>query len=253
MKPVTLDDLLVGPTKVEIPVHGKTVKNKDGVIDTAKITFYVRPARQSERDLAAAAARKASRTLRKKMETEGTEERENLVLAEVEDASINYLRGLWVNDKVIDRAARIRRESLEERPYIPEPEGDHITQKDMDDYENDVEDAEDGREMDVLQAIIAAREELEKEAAKLDSEKMRELAIPSQIEAQANRAYETEFALQLIYRCTFTDKKCTKQAFSDIEQVYQLKDAPLTMLTNAHMSLLIDPERIKNLAGGLRR
>ena len=253
MKAVTLDDLMQGPKKVTIPVAGKplVVSRKGAMPETPKIEFWVRQARQNERDLAAAAARKESRTLRKILETDGTEERQRLVLDELEGASIDSLKSLWVTEKVVERAIRLRNSSLEDREYVPEPEGDNITSKDVDNYENEVEEVEQKRELGVLEAVDAARKELEAEVEKVPNEKLMDLAIPAQIESILTRAYETEFTMQLIFRCTFEDRKCTKRAFSLVDQVYSLKEHPLTMLTNAHMSLLIDPEQVKNLAGGL--
>lgn len=253
MKRVTLDDILVKPKKIDIPVpNAKPVKNDQGFLETPVLTFYIRPSRQTERDLAASAARKESRTLRKKLEADGTEERERLVLDEIEDADLDSLRTLWVTEKVIERAVRIRRNSLEDRDYVQEPEGDDLTAKDLDDYENQVDEVEEQREIGVAEAINNARDELQAEVEKVSEEDLRKLAIPVQIEAVLNRLYETEFVHQLIYRCTFSDKACTKPAFGDVEQVYQLNDNAKTRLTNAHMGLMIDPEQVKNLAGGLR-
>jgi hypothetical protein len=253
-KSYTLEDILQKPTKVEIPIAGTIVpaKEEGGMPDVAKLTYWVRPSTQMERDLAGSAARKASRTLRKILETEGTEERQLLVLDEIEGATADSLRGLWVNERLVNRAMRIRQESLEEREYVPEPEGDIVTPKEADDYENAVEEAEDRREMDVMEAVEQAQEELSKESENIPEKDLFELAIPAQIESVLSRAYESEFTMQLIFRCTFTDKACKRKAFKDLEQVYQLKDQPLIRLTNAHMSFLLDPDKVKNLAGGLR-
>ena len=253
MKRVTLDDILVKPQRVDITVKkGKPTKNAQGVLDYPHLTFWIRPTRQAERDISGAAARRASRTLRKSLETEGTEERETLVLDEVLDADIDSLRVLWVTEKVIERAVKLRQDSLEDREYVPEPEGDDLTSRDLDLYENEVDDAEERRELSVGEAIVRAREELEEQVKHIDEEKLRELAIPVQIESVLNRVYETEFVAQIIYRCTFNDKTCKDRAFEDIEQVYALGHEAMTKLTNAHMSFMIDPEAVKNLAGGLK-
>lgn len=254
MKAITLEDILVKPKKVEIPIPGRTQKNEEGMPDAAKLVYWVRPSFQPERDLAGSAGRKASRTLRKVLEDPDSEERQLLVVDELEDASDDALKELWITQKVIQRAAVIRNQSLEERDitYVSEPEGDIVTNEDLDNYENEVEEVEEQREMSVLDAVTAAREELEKEAAKMSSEKLREFALPLIINMQTERAYETEFVSQLIYRCTFSDSKCKKKAFSDIEQVYSLKDFALIRLSNAHMSFILDPEQVKNLAGGLK-
>lgn len=253
MKAVTLDDIMVKPKRVDVTVHGaKAVKNSKGVLETPFLTFWCRASQQPERDLAAAAARKESRTLRKKLETDGTEERQRLVLDDLEEAPVDSLRALWVSQRLVERAVRIRNNSLEDREYVPEPEGDFITGKDVDDYENEVEEVEETRERDVFKLIEQAREELIAESEQIPESGLMEVAIPSQIEHILTKAYESEFVCQLILRCTFTDKKLTKRAFTDIEQVYALKDHALTKLTNVHMSFLLDPEQVKNLAGGLK-
>lgn len=254
MRAITLEDILVKPKKVEIPIPGTMVSNDNEMPDTAKMVYWIRPSFQPERDLAGSAARKASRTLRKRLEDPETEERQLLVLDELEDASEDSLRELWVSQKVIERATRIRQASLENRDltFVPEPEGDLITSKDMDDYENEVEEVEERREMSVVEAVTAARDELAKEADKLSHEKLFEFAVPLQVNAQAERAYESEFVSQLIYRCTFTDTKCKKRAFSDVDEVYSLRDFALIRLSNAHMSFILDPEQVKNWAGGLK-
>lgn len=254
MKAVTLEDILAKPKKVEIPIPGKMSENDKGMPDFAKLVYWVRASYQPERDLAGSAARKASRTLRKSLEDPETEERQLLIIDELEEASDDALRELWVSQKVVERAARIRQASLENRDqtYVPEPDGDLITSKDMDDYENEVEEVEEQRELSVVEAVTAARDELVKEVNKLSREQLIEFAVPMQVNAQAERAYETEFVHQLIYRCTFLDSKCKKRAFDDINDVYSLKDFALIRLSNAHMSFVLDPEQVKNLAGGLR-
>ena len=253
MKALNIEDLLQGPKKVEVPVPGRTVKNKAGMPEIAKMAFWIRPARQSERDLAAAAARKESRTLRKSLEDPKSEEHQRLVVDDLEGAEIDSLRAVWVNSKVIERALKIKSASLEDRVYVEAPESEFTTNKEMDEYEQAVEDAEDDREMSVMEAVKAAQAELEKEVKKVPDTEIMALVVPAQIESVLQQAYETEFVLQLIYRCTFSDKACTKKAFSNMEQCYQLKEQPVTILTNAHMSLLVDPEAVKNLAGGLNR
>jgi hypothetical protein len=254
MKAVTLEDILVKPKKVEIPIPGKMERNDQGMPDAPKLVYWVRPSLQPERDLAGAAGRTASRMLRRKLEDPDSEERQLLVLDELEGATEDSLQELWVTQKVIERAATIRHRSLEDRDitYVPEPEGDLITGEDMDRYENEVEDVEEQREMSVLEAVTSAREELQKEVERMTPEQLREYALPLVISTQTERAYENEFVSQLIYRCTFLDNKCKKRAFTDVNQVYNLKDFALIKLSNAHMSFILDPEQVKNLAGGLK-
>lgn len=239
VKRLLIADLLQGPKDVVLNLP-----------NDKKLTLWVRPSRDPERTMATANARKASRTLRKLLNDRSTEEYEKLVAEELEGAEKNDLRRVWVNGKLINRALEIRNASLEEREYVPNPldegDGKGVTPKDMDEYEDKVDEVEEDREMSVMKAISTAQRELEEQANEIPEEELFEAAIPQLIESQCSRAYEVEFIAQLILRCTFEDKKCTRQAFSDIEQVYQLKPGPLQELTQAHMAVMLDPDAIKN-------
>jgi hypothetical protein len=116
----------------------------------------------------------------------------------------------------------------------------------MDEYEDKVDETEAERELSVMKAITTAQKELDEQAKEIKDEDLYEAAIPQLIETQCSHAYEVEFIAQLILRCTFEDKKCTRQAFTDVEQVYQLRAGPLQELTEAHMSVMLDQDSIKN-------
>src|SRR5574338_1647950 len=238
-KRLLIADLLQQPKEVTLDVSGGK-----------KLTLWVRPSRDPERTMATANARKASRTLRKLLGDRKSEEYEKLIHEELLGAEKKDLRQVWVNGKLINRALEIRNASLEEREYVPNPldesDGVGVTPKDMDEYEDRVDEVEDEREMSVMKAIATAQRELEKQAEEIPDDELYEAAIPQLIESQCSHAYQVEFIAQLILRCTFTDKKCTLKAFDDIEQVYQLRAAPLRALTDAHMAVMLDPEAANN-------
>lgn len=239
MKRLLIADLLQGPKEVVLNLPGDK-----------KIALWVRPSRDPERTMATAKARMASRTLRKLLNNRKSEEFKSLIEQELEAADKDDLRKVWVNGKLINRALEIRNNSLEEREYVENPLDDEtgrtVTPKEMDEYEDKVEETEAEREMSVMKAITTAQKELDEQAKEIPDDELYEAAIPQLIETQCSHAYEVEFIAQLILRCTFEDKKCTRQAFTDIEQVYQLKSGPLTELTQAHMDVMLDPEAIKN-------
>lgn len=238
-KRLLIQDLLQGPKEVVLNLSSDQ-----------KLALWVRPSRDPERTMATAKARSASRVLRKLLGNRKSEEFISLIEDELEAADKDDLRKVWVNGKLINRALEIRNNSLEDREYVENPLDDEtgrtVTPKEMDEYEDKVDDAEESREMTVMKAITTAQKELEAEAKKIKDNDLYEAAIPQLVESQCSRAYEVEFIAQLILRCTFEDKKCTRQAFSDIEQVYQLKSQPLQELTQAHMDVMLDPESIKN-------
>lgn len=239
MKRLLIEQLLQKPRDVVL-----------NLADGAKITLWVRPSRDPEKTMATAHARKASRNLRNLLGDTKSDQYAVLVQEELEGADKDSLRKVWVNGRIINRALEIRNASLEDREYVPNPLDDHdgagVTPKDMDEYEDKVDKAEDDRESSVLQAVAQAQRELEEQAAEIPDDQLYEAAIPQLIESQCAHAYEVEFIAQLIMRCTFEDKACTKPAFSDIEQVYTLKSGPLTELTAAHVAVMMDGEAVKN-------
>ena len=237
MKRLLIDDLIQKPREVTLDIGDR------------KVTMWIRSSRDPERTMATANARKASRTLRKLLEDPKTEQYQLLIKDELDEADKNSLRRVWVNGKLIPRALEIRQQSLEEREYVPSPldnEEGVATPKDMDHYEDRVEEVEEEREMNVLKAINTARRQLEEESEKIKEKDLYKAAIPPLIESQCAQAYEVEYTAQLILRCTFSDKKCTTHVFDNIEEVYSLRPDVLERLTREHMALMLDPEAVKN-------
>lgn len=236
MKRYLIEDLIRKPMLV--PLKG-----------SKKIELWVRPLENTERDMATAFGRKASRRMRAMLSNKKGEEYDALVREEYEGANPDDLRKIWANGRLLPRAVQIRAASLEEREYVPEPEGEGVTPKQMDEYEDKVDEAEERREEQLSKALESAQRELDEEAAKIPEKELFEAAIPSIIEVQCQRAYETEFVSQMLLRGTFEDKDCTKKAFKDIEQVYKFANstpANYTLLTNAHISMMLDSEAVKN-------
>ncbi len=234
MKRLLIDDLIVKPRKVHLKV-GAT-----------EADVWIRTARDSDRTMATAKARQASRRLRKLLADRKSEEYDALVKEALADADPDDLRKIWTNGRLIERAIKIRDVSLEERDYIPEPEGEGVTPKQMDEYEDAVDDAEENREEQLTKAISTAQKELDEEAKTIPEKELFEASVPSIVEIQCQKAYETEFVAQLVLRCTFEDQKLTRPAFENVDQVYNLHPSALEYLTNSHIGLLLEPEAVKN-------
>lgn len=230
MRKYLIEDLLVKPESVTI---------KD-------ITLWVRPATSTERSMAGSYGRKASRDIRKMLSKKKSEEYQSLVLAELESGDREALENAWINGKLIPKILEIRNRSLEEREYVPEPEGELVTGRELDEYEDAVDQAEESREEQFTKAVEAARRELQEQVKDLSVKELQKAAEQPLIDARANQAFELEFVARLILKCTFEDEACKVNAFSDIEQVYKLKPEALTKLTSAHLELLGDQEAVKN-------
>ena len=234
MRRLLIQDLLVKPESVTINTG------------TNDITLWVRPASSPERTMAAAYSRKESRKMRKLFSNKKSEEYRTVIQSELEDGDRDALEKIWINGKLIPKILEMRTRSLEERDYIPEPEGEQVTNKQLDEYEDAVDEAEETREEQLAKAIEAASIALKEEASKIPIKELKTVAEGPLIDAKAQEAAELEFVARLIMMCTFEDEACKRPAFENIEQVYQLKHHALTKLTNAHMGLLYDPEEIKN-------
>lgn len=234
MRRLLIEDLLQKPESVTIPVGDKD------------ITLWVRPATSTERSMAGSLGRRASRTIRKLLSNKKSEEYQSLVQAEIEAGEREALERAWINGKLVPKILEIRNRSLEEREYVPEPEGEVIVGRDMDEYEDAVDEAEESREEQFSKAIDSATKELQEQVKKLSDKELQKAAVQPLIDSRANQAFELEFVARLIYLCTFEDDACKVKAFNDIEQVYKLKHNALTKLTSAHMELLGEAEEIKN-------
>lgn len=240
MAAVTIEDLLRDPE----PVHIRTGKRaKDG--SDQEVVVYLRPPTDTEKSICMGAANGARRALRKKLEDPTSDEHKYMLRAQLEDADPQQLRNIWINGHLIERMAQINFESLEEREYVPEPEGDIIPAKAQDAYEDEVEEAEARRQKLLIEALGSIRNELEREAAALPEASLIENAMPAHIEALAQQTWTQTYADQNIARCTYSDKKRTKLYFKTIEQVQKLREQMprvVEQLANAHAALLLPVE-----------
>lgn len=237
MKTLTIESLLVRPQSVELP---------------GGVKVWVRPLSQIERELCQGAARRASRDLRKLLEDPKTEQHQLLVVEELQEYDIKQLRDLWIGSRLIQKALQINRESLENRDetYVPEPEGNDLTPEAMDRYEDEVEEVEQQRETGVAGAIGTASKQLDEEVQGISEDALREQAHPALIEHQLSEVWTREFAAQMLVRATFNDKECRKFTFKTSNEVFMLRPDVLKHLTDSHYGLMVEPEAIKNLAGG---
>jgi phosphatidylserine/phosphatidylglycerophosphate/cardiolipin synthase-like enzyme len=241
MKRLLIDDLIIKPRKVDLKISPQS----------KEVSVWIRTARDPDKTMATAKARQESRRLRKLLNDRKSEQYDALIGEALEEAEPDDLRKMWANGRLIERAIKIRDNSLEEREYVPEPEGEGVTPKQMDEYEDKVDEAEEQREELLAKAIESAQRELDEESQKIPEKELFEAAVPSIIEIQCQNAYQAEFVAQLIMRCTFEDQKLTRPAFENVDQVYSLHPAVLEKLTNSHIGLLLDPEAVKNWQGGL--
>jgi hypothetical protein len=136
-------------------------------------------------------------------------------------------------------------ESLEEREYIPEPEGEIVTAAEQDGYINAVEKSEDSRQEQLLAALTSIRKELEEESKGISAKELRKAAIPAHIETLVGTEWAAEYASQVAARCTFSDKRYSKPYFKTTEQVKRLREQHPRLfqhLIDAHNGLLIPTE-----------
>lgn len=239
MKTLTLQDVLVKPHPVEINTSEGTLK------------VWIRNLSQIERDLAQAGARAASRQFRKVLENPKTEDHKLLIADEIEEYGEDRLRDLWIQTRLVERAIKINKQTLEDRDktFVPEPEGDFVTMGDIERYENEVEEIEEQRENSVMSAINAAREQLEKEAKKIPLKDLKASAIPDLIDNILGQYWQKEFAYHMLARGTFKDEKCTKPFFKTAQEASMLQPTILEALSNAHFGLILEPEALKTSGG----
>lgn len=235
MKTLTIEDLLIDPKSVEITLGKRS------------LTVYVRPLTQVEQDLARGSARRASRELRQMLDDPTSESHQLLVKDELEEYTPESLRNLWIANRLVERAVEANRQSLEDRDktFVPEPE-DNATSADIDHYETEVEQIEEQREESVGKKILNIKAQLEKEADELSDLQLRADAVGALIDQICAQTFSREFAVQLVTRGTFNDVDCQHPTFKYSSQVKRLRNETLETLANAHYSLLIDPEEIKN-------
>ncbi len=233
MQTLTLDDLLVKPQKINVA---------DGV------DLWIRPLTQIERELSQGAARSMSRALRKKLLDPKAEEHKLLIKDELAEYTREQLEELWVGNRLIPRAGQISRDSLEARDqtFIPEPEGADVTSSDIEKHETRVEEVEEEREERVREAVQSAQKQLQEEASKMSLDEIGVDARDALLEFILSKEWQQEFAAQMIARATFLDKKLSKPAFKDTNEVKELRPDILKLITESHFGLLVPPESVKN-------
>jgi bisphosphoglycerate-dependent phosphoglycerate mutase len=240
MKTPVLDQLLLGPQKIELPSF-----------TDEPIYVWVRRLTQVERDLCTAAARRASRDMRRVLENKESEERQLLVEDEISEYDLEAMRAAWVTARLTRRAMKIYKQSLEDRDqtYIPEPEGDDVMPADIEQWENAVEDTEADREKNVVTAIESAQRQLNKEVEEISLEELQDVSIPTLIDTICSDIWTNEYTAQMICRGTFKDADAIKPAFKTAQEVKRLLPKAMAELSKAHMGLLVDPEAVKNSEG----
>jgi hypothetical protein len=242
----TIEDLLRDPEPVRIST-GRTRKSKGKNADEV-LLVYPRIPTDVERDLILGAANRARRKLREKLSDPKSEEYQLLLDEPLRDADPETLRNLWISGRMMERAADLNLNSLEEREYVPEPEGDIIPAKATDAYEAEVEEAEARRENSLVQALTSVQRDLTEAAEKIDGEALLDAARPAHIETLVNREWTREWENQTLARCTYLDPDHTKPYFKTIAQVVRLRSTMphgpriVQQLANAHKGLLIAPE-----------
>ena len=242
-KLVTIEDLIKDPEPVEIPT-GKRIKAKGGTKDEMLVVYLRRPS-ELELRLIREAASGARRRLRAELEDPKTEKHQLLLREPLESAARDELESIWIAGRLHTRIAEINLDSLEEREYVPEPEGDLVSAADQDGYEDAVENAEDERVKAVSSAIHSVRRELDESVKKLSDKELVKAAMPAHTETLCQQEFLSEFSAQTVARCTFLDKHHSKPFFKTTEQAKQLRDQRPNLyqrLVNEHNGLLLTTE-----------
>lgn len=237
MKTPILDTLFLKPVPV---VLDKDTDNE--------MTVWIKAMTQIDRDMCQAYARRASRETRKKLLDPDSNERQLLVVEELEEYDRDQLSVLWINNRLAARTTAIKRESLENRDqtFIPEPEGSDVTNAEIEQHELEVEEVEEQREESVQSMVKSAKKELEEEVAEVSIEDLRVEAEPALIENILSSVWMREFNCQMISRGTFLDEKCTKPVFKTSSEVNDLRPTVLDLLATSHYGLMVEPEALKN-------
>jgi hypothetical protein len=242
---ITVDDLIVDPEPVDIPA-GKRVKDKKtGEEVDAVLRVWPRRPTDVEKQMITAAANGVRRTLRARLADPTTDEHRLRLREPLEEADESTLRQIWVNGKLFERAAEIQHQSLEEREYVPEPEGELVTAAERDEYDTQVEQAEDSRVNNLIEALGSVRRELEEEVKSIPRESLLEAAMPSHIETVVGREWADAYTANLIARCSFSDKNHTKPLFktvSDVEKLRSQRPGIYQRLADTHKGLLLEVE-----------
>lgn len=218
---ITVDELISDPEPLDIPTKVRDKQTGDVVEKTLR--FYPKRPTDVEKEMAMGAANGARRALRALLKDENSAEHRLLLRAPLEEANEDQLRTIWINGRLMERAAEIQVNSLEEREYVPEPEGEIVLPEERDQYADAVEGAENDRLTNLVKAIEAVKVELEAEAALLPKSSLIEAAMPAHIETVVAKAWHQTYTSHLMTRCFFTDAKLRKPAFKTIEAVEKLQ------------------------------
>lgn len=240
---ITAEELLADPEPTTIPV--RTRDRKSGKIIEKELRVFPRRPTDIEREMCQSSANAARRTQRKLLMDPKTDEHRLLLREPLEDAEPEVLRQLWVSGQLLTRVAEMQLQSLEEREYIEEPEGDIVPPKVRDDYDESVEAAENDRVTNLVKAIDAARRELEAEALLIPAGALLDNAMPKHVETIVQRTWNDVYTANLIARCTFADKNYAKPYFKTVSQVESLRTrqpAVYQKLADTHRGLLLEME-----------
>ena len=248
---VSIEDLLRDPEPVRIST-GRTRESKGkggkGKRVDEVLLVYPRIPTDVERDLILSAANRARRVLREKLADPESDEYQLLLDEPLRDADPETLRNLWISGRLMDRAGEISLASLEEREYVPEPEGDIIPPVATDAYEGEVEAAESRRKSSLVQALASVQRELTEASTKIADDVLLEAAKPAHTETLVMREWNKEYENQIIARCTYLDPAYAKPYFKTIAQVARLRTTLphgpriVQELANAHKGLMLAPE-----------
>lgn len=241
---VTIDDLLREPEPVRI-LTGKQRKDKKGNLSDEVVVVYLKKPTETEKGICIGAANRARRELRAKLADPSTEEHANLLLEPLQDSDPETLRNIWVSGKLLERALDVQQRSLEERDYVPEPEGDIILPADQDAYDATVEKVESKRERSLAETLSSITKQLQREADELGVNDLLQAALPAHTETLVQREWSEEFSAQLVARCTFADSKRQKPYFKTVEQARALREQypkVFKTISDSHNGLMIAAE-----------
>jgi len=242
---ITVDELLTDPEPLDIDTGQRIKDKKSGEMVDATIRFYPRRPTDIEKDMCASAANGARRAYRKLLENPKSKEHQLRLKEPLEDADDESLRTLWVQGNLMVRAAQIQLNSLEDREVVPEPEGDIIPPIVHDAHEDAAEEAEDDRVKNLIEAINAAKTELENDAKAIPHDDLMQAAMPAHIESLAQGVWNDVYTANIIVFGTFTDKDYRKPAFKTTSQVEKLRSQKPRIyrrLADTHSALLLDLE-----------
>lgn len=244
MSSVTIEELLRDPEPERIKT-GRSTKAKNGKAEDEEIVVYLRRPTEIEKQICIGAANAARRNMRARLTDESSEEHKYLLRETLAEADPQALRDIWINGELMKRVQEMQFNSLEDREYVPEPEGDFVSAEEVDQHEASKESAEEDRRKHLIEAITNVRRELAEEADHLDDETLIKSATPAHIETIVGGRWTDEYSNQIISRFTYADSKHRKPYFKTLEQVQLLRSTMpdvYTALSNAHNALLLPTE-----------